>query len=231
MIKIIIPISMIILVMGCYVTEPYGEDEYFESGYYLKTTMGDFRIYRSSRYVGVRFVEDTPPKIAEELTDEYYLTPVTMMEHRPDPRSWDAILDETIIIMKLPKGARLNNYLSNYPRTKAHSFGDLPEVQFCLPTYSSHKKGGPESRIYINDEIIARSPHPIDSLKRIVDEYGLELLQETDWGNYYNYKFRIGHNSPMNTLDLANDLFDMNLFDWATPNKWVYIQPGGYDVY
>lgn len=224
-------ILIILFLTGCYITVPIDDEEYFEGGYFFKTTMGDYEIYRSSRYVAVKFIEGITPEKAEQLSKGHNLTPVTMMHHESEPRKWDELLEVRIIIMKIPGGRRLEDYLSNYPRTKAHSFGDLPEVQFCLPTYSSHKEGGTESRIYINDEIIASSPHPTDSLNHIVDEYGLELLQETDWGNYYNFKFRIGHSSPMNTLDLANELFDMNLFDWATPNKWVYIQPGGYDVY
>ncbi len=224
-------ILIILFLTGCYITGPIDDEEYFEGGYFFKTTMGDYEVYRSSRYVAVKFVEGITPGKAEKLTKEHYLTPVTMMYHENDPRNWDELLEARIIIMRLPSEGRLENYLSNYPRNKVHCFGDLPEVQFCLPTFSLDKKGGPESRIYINDEIIESSPHPIDSLKHIVDEYGLELLQETDWGNYYNYKFRIGHNSPMYTLDLANELFDMHLFNWATPNKWVYIKPGSYDVY
>lgn len=224
-------IVIILIFTGCYITGPIDNEEYLEDSYFFKTTMGDYEIYRSSRYVAVKFVEGITPGKAEKLTKGYYLTPVTMMYHENDPRNWDELLEARIIIMRLPGEGRLENYLSNYPRNKVHCFGDLPEVQFCLPTFTLDKKGGPESRIYINDEINASCPHPIDSLIHIVDEYGLELLQEKDWGNYYNYTFRISHNSPMYTLDLANELFDMNLFNWATPNKWVYIQPGGYDVY
>jgi hypothetical protein len=166
-------IVIILIFTGCYITDPIDNEEYLEDSYFFKTTMGDYEIYRSSRYVAVKFVEGITPGKAEKLTKGYYLTPVTMMYHENDLKNWDELLEERIIIMRLPGEGRLENYLSNYPRNNVHCFGDLPEVQFCLPTFSLDKKGGPESRI----------------------------------------------------------LFDMHLFNWATSNKWVYIQPGGYDVY
>jgi hypothetical protein len=215
-----------LVIAGCSPFDPYEyiDDDEFEMVFTVLFPEDELKLYRSARYVGVKFAETVTPGYAEFLAREYSLTPVTMFHHFPGSGYWEERLSHSMIIMKIPGGATPDNYLSNYPRAMVRSFGDRPDVLYCLPTFATDLSGEPASRIYIDDIIVAYSRYEWKRIYPYIKKYNLELveIEDYDWMEHIFYTFRVTSKSPGNSLEIANILTSMEIFIWAVADKWQY---------
>ncbi len=225
----IIPFFGALVIAGCNVldSDHYIDHDEFDSIFTVLLPDTNLNLYRSSKYVGVKFTESVTPEIAEMLASEYSLTPVTMFHHFPVSGYWEGRLSKSIIIMKIPEGAKPDDYLSNYPRRWVRGFGDRPEVQFCLPTFAFNTSGAPESRLYIYDIVVAYSEFGLTRIYPHIKKYNLELVQidDYDWMENIFYTFRVTSKSPGNPLEIANELSRTKIFIWAVADMWQSMAP------
>jgi hypothetical protein len=204
------------------VIEGTEDEEQFESGFFIPTPSQRIDLYRSNKYVTVTFPESVTPDVAEQISAKYSLTPVQPYYHTP-VKDWGNNSLIYALFLKLPGGAELEDYLSNYPRMEVRSFGDIPEVQFCIPTFAYEDTGTPQSRRYVFDIIEASSVYPLEELETVLKAYSLNLLLSEFRGDTYYYMFRLTHKSPFYTLDMVQALYETELFRWVWPDGLFYM--------
>jgi hypothetical protein len=220
--KFIVILLAIVIYTGCSPIEPVvppGEEQ-FEGGFTVLSRSRD--LYRSNRYVAVKFVETVTPGDAEIIMREYSLTPVERFYHWRSSHRLGRKLMDPVIIMKLPKYAELENYLSNYPRIYNGNFGDLPEIKYCLPTFAVDTSGEPGSRVYISDLITVTTQYDANYVSSVFEEYYLEVITEIKVGEGFIIDIRVTPQSPKYPIDMANELHLMEEFVHATPSLWQY---------
>ncbi len=193
----------------------------FEPGYYKLTSVSKIDIYRCKSIVAVIFDTSVTQERAKFLVQNYGLTPIGMFDTTKLGDDWVEFIHTRIILMKLPKGAKLENYLSKFPRTSSQNFGDIAEVKFCLPVFALDSSGDPRQRLIYNHEIILSSK--VDSLTtlNVLEPYKLKYISKSEWSEY---KFEITHNSPSNSLSLSNSLYNHDEIKWSMPNGYAYIR-------
>ena len=211
---------LIILNEGCNLNDPEGVSSDFESGYYYTTTKGNITLYRSKLIIAVEFESSVSADEAKDIIQSYNLEPIKMFENTAYGDDWKKLIEDDIVLMKLPNGARLEDYLSSFPRTTNQKFGDIQEIKFCLPTFAFDSEGDPKSRFVINDEIIISSKVDSTLTLNILNDYNLILVHKNEWSEY---KFKLSNNSPANSLSISNSLYNHSEFNWSMPNGYAYI--------
>lgn len=211
---------LIILNQGCNLDESEGVSSDFESGYYYTTTTGNIALYRSNLIIAVEFESSITGEEAKGIIQTYNLEPIKMFENTAYGDDWEKLIEDDIVLMKLPNGAKLEDYLSSFPRTANQIFGDIQEIKFCLPTFASGSEGDPRSRFIINDEIEISSKVDSTLTLNILNDYNLIFVHKNELSRY---KFQLSNNSPANSLSISNSLYNHNEFNWSMPGGYVYI--------
>jgi len=212
---IIIFILVIVLCMGCDVNQT---DE--KSLYYFLNGQGSTELFRLNTIIAVIFEDDTNPTQADSLVSLYKLVPIKMFGSDSYKVDWEI---EDIVLMKLPEGEKIENYLSKFPRRSNQKFGDLPEVKFCLPVFAFDNSGDPRSRFIINERVAVSSGTDSINTMKILEPYKLNLIEKNAWSEY---RFELTHNSPANSLEISNMLYSYSEFNWSMPGCYAYISFG-----
>ena len=212
-------IFLILSTEGCNPTEPEDSSE-FEAGYYFTTTTGNLPLFRSKSIIAVEFESSVTSEEAKSIIQSYNLEPIKMFENTTYGNDWENLIEDDIVLMKLPKGAKLEDYLSTYPRTANQKFGNIQTVRFSLPTFAFNSEGDPRSRFIINDEILISSKVDSAETISIVSNYNLIFVNKNQFGEY---KFTLSRNSPANSLSISNTLYNHNNFNWSVPGSYAYI--------
>ena len=211
---------LIILNEGCNIIESEGVSSDFESGYYYTTTKGNITLYRSKLIIAVEFESSVTAEEAKGIIHTYNLEPIKMFENTAYGDDWEKLIEDGIVLMKLPNGAKLEDYLSSFPKATNQKFGDIQEIKFCLPTFAFDSEGDPRSRFIINDEIIVSSKVDSTLTLNILNDYNLIFVHKNEWSKY---KFKVSSNTPANSLSISNSLYKHSEFNWSTPNGYAYI--------
>jgi len=216
-------ILLICFIVGCDLHESDDTDiPEFEAGYYYTTSRGSIDLFRCNSLIAVIFDSSITVDRVSSIIQFYNLEPIMMFENNSYNVDWDRIIENDITLMKLPNGAILEDYLSTFPKKINQKFGDIQEVNFCLPVFALDSTGDPTSRFIINDEIIISSKVDSGSTLVILKDYNLVFVSKNEWSEY---KFKISHDSPANTLIISNSLYDHDEFNWSMPNGYAYISP------
>ncbi len=210
---------LILFIGGCDSTEP-GESSEFEAGYYYTTTTGKINLFRSRLIIAVEFENSVSAEGAKDIIQNYNLESIKMFENTPYGNDWESLINDDIVLMKLPKGAELEDYLTVYPRIANKKFGNLQSIKFSLPVFAFNSEGDPKSRFIINDEIIISSKVDSTETISIVSDYNLIFINKYQFGKY---KFALSENSPANSLSISNLLYNHSAINWAMPNGYAYI--------
>lgn len=207
---------------GCNLNQVEGEStNEFEPGFFYLTSVSKIDLYRCKSIVAVIFDTSVTSDTAKFLVQYYGLTPISMFDTTKLGDDWVELISTRLILMKLPKGAKLENYLSKFPRTSSQNFGDIAEVKFCLPVFALDSSGNPKRRLIFNHEIILSSK--VDSLTtlNVLEPYKLKYKSNSEWSEY---RFEITYNSPLNSLSLSNTLYNHPEIQWSVPNGYAYIR-------
>jgi len=212
---------LVLFISGCNSTEP-GDSSEFESGYYYTTTIGKISLFRSRLIVAVEFESSVSAEMAKDIIHTYNLEPIKMFENTPYGNEWEDLISDDVVLMRLPKGAKLEDYLTAYPRTTNQKFGNLQSIKFSLPVFAFNSDGDPRSRFIINDEILISSKVDSATTINIVSNYNLTFINKNPFVEV-QYKFALSDNSPANSLSISNLLYSHSEINWAMPNGYAYI--------
>jgi kexin len=105
----------------------------------------------------------------------------------------------------------------NFIFNKLIGIRSLQNVKQASPVFYTSKKKQPETRIVLTGEIIVRFPKECteDQIISIEKEYGLERLKSFDFSQN-TFLYRAG--DPLNSLEVANRLYESGRVDYAYPN-------------
>jgi len=128
--------------------------------------------------------------------------------------------------MQLPSDAELDDLLTQYPTPSDYnSFGNNPMITFCIPTYAFPTyPDSIESRVFMGDEICVKTSKDSSLVEDYITPLGVEIVRKKENGRY---TLRITQNSYMNTLDMANYLYENGFFDYALPDFIAFLEPDG----
>ncbi|MDO8550698.1 MAG: hypothetical protein Q7S39_11190 [Ignavibacteria bacterium] len=212
-------IVIVALCGGCEVNQPDEKSE-FEPGYYILNGQGKTDLFRSNTLVAVIFENNVTPEQADSIVRMYGLVPIELFDTVSYGKDWDELIEEDVIVMKLPDDAKLDDYLTTFPRSSNQKFGDITEIKFCLPVFAFDNSGNPRSRFIINDELIISSKTDSLNTLGILEPYNVEFIRMGLGGEYI---VRITHNSPANNLTISNMLYSHPEFNWVVPNAYANI--------
>jgi hypothetical protein len=213
-------VMLIIPYAGCNIIQPEEINKIeFEPGFFYDTDSGRIDLFRINSLVAVMFDSNITAENAKNIIHSFNLKPTEMFENMDYRADWNKIISDYIVLMKLPDGAKLEDYLSTFPRSNSNNFSDQEEVNYCLPVFAFDASGDPHSRFIINDEIIVSSKVDSITTMGILESYNLSLYQMTLGLEYW---MKLSNNSPANSLEISNSLNEYSEFKWSMPNAYSY---------
>lgn len=219
-------VALLVTFTGCDVVgedSPPLENGEFESGYFYYSDSRKIELHRSHRIVAVQFHKDVSVDRAKELARAYNLQ--LFERFQPGGGNWAELLDHDLILFRLPEDAKLDDYVTEYPKSQSmRGFGNQTEVRFAVPSYAFQPSGDLKHRLFIFDEIIAKSTKQEEQVRAYAAMHGLEVLAVDEWGEYV---LRVTVESPNSTLPMANDIYESDMFVWSVPNAYTPgLRPG-----
>ena len=110
----VVILFLIVFIGGCNSTESEDDLLDFESGFYYKhSAAGQIDLFRSKSIVAVEFSSNISAEEAKNIIQAYRLEPIKMFEHTPYGNNWDDLINEDLVLMRLPIGAKLEDYLTH----------------------------------------------------------------------------------------------------------------------
>lgn len=208
-------LSLLLLSSGCALVDSEMRDEFVDGSFYYNG-IGDtkLKLFKSTEAVTVKFAEDVSGQEAKKLSRQYGLT--LFHENQVQINSWEEIVGDRYIVMRLPADGNLEDFLTSYPKdAQTTSFGNHPFVRFCLPSFARDRSGDEESRLFMTDRFAAKAEADLSKIKAFSRKYNVEIVSAPD--RLGNMLLRITPKSPQNPLQLANLFHESELFTWAHP--------------
>jgi hypothetical protein len=228
-ILIVTLLCCVVLICGCLNNNPcgYAPIDGFQAGYFYYSDNRKIPLLLCLDVVSVKFNNDVSLDEATELLSSFELSLFSdYYDEFYDPVNWSDLFEEKYLIMQLPSGAKLDDFLTHYPKTsERNSFGNHPMIKFCIPSYAFPTyPDSIGSRVFMGDEISVKTSKDSSLVSDCITQYGLEIIEKKNYGCYL---LRITQSSQMNTLDMANHLYEGEFFDYSLPNFIAMIELDG----
>jgi hypothetical protein len=200
--------------------------EYYDDGSFYYYFDEKIKIYPSNSVMLLKFKDNISPVVAKKILNDYDL--VFYSKLYSDDVNIDTLINNNErIVIRLNNGRNtIDNIITRYPKVNysAPRFGNLPEVELCLKSYSTDGSDKDSKRIFINGEIVFKVINDTISVDSLLKRYSLRLSPIEHLGENV-YSCDLTEYSPKDPLKIANELHvDSNVL-WATPNFSFFFYP------
>ena len=196
--------------------------EYYDDGSYYYYQNSKIKLYTSNSIMLLKFKDNITSTKAKDLLNDYHLK--FYSEIYSNGVSIDTIINNNeIIVIKIPAVRNsINNYKTIYPKINysLSHFGNLPEVEYCLPTYSTDGSQKNNKRVFLTEDILFKTRDNI-SIDNILQKYKLKLIPKEYLGEKV-YFCELTENSPKGPLRTANEIQEESNIEWSTPDFIVF---------
>jgi len=200
--------------------------EFYDDGSFYYYFDEKIKIYPSNSVMSVKFKDDLSPIEVNKILKDYHLEFYSELYSKEMNINSLINNNENIVVKLNDRRNTANNFITRYPKVNfsASRFGNIPEVKYCLPSYSTDGSDKDSKRIFITDDLrfkfLADSNHVEDILQR----YNLNLIPREYLGENV-YLCEVTEYSPKDPLNTANELQEESNILWATPDFYFFFRP------
>jgi hypothetical protein len=200
--------------------------EYYDDGSFYYYFDEKIKIYPSNSVMSLKFKDNISPAAAKKILKDYDLEFYSKLY--PDDINIDTLINiNERIVIKLNSGRNsANNIITRYPKVNYSGthFGNLPEIEHCLKSYSTDGSDKDSKRIFITGEIVFEVISDTLSVDSILKKYSLKLSPIEHLGEN-TYSCDLTDFSSKDPLKLANELHIDPKVLWASPNFFFFFYP------
>ena len=194
------------------------DPEYYDDASYYYYENGKITLYPSNSLLLLKFKDSTTLDIAKEIIRKYHLELPSLY---PGGINYESLLNANQpIVIKIPKGRNpFNNFITKYPKINYSSprLGNLPEVEYCLQTYSTDGSKYVSRRVFFTNRISFKVADSSVSIDDLLNRYGLRLIP-TEYMGQDVYLCELTDYSPKDPLRTANELHENPNVIWSEPD-------------
>lgn len=193
--------------------------EYNDDGSFYYYQNGKIKLYTSNSIMLLKFKDNVSLTRAKNLLKKYHL------EFYSELYSSQTIIDSLInrheiIVIKIPSIRNsINNYKTIYPKINHSSthFGNLLEVEYFLPSYTTDGSQNNSVRVFITEDILFKVTTDNISIENILHKYKLKFIPKEYLGENV-YFCQLTKNSTKDPLSIANEIHEESNIEWSSPD-------------
>ncbi|MFZ1291443.1 MAG: hypothetical protein WAR79_15215 [Melioribacteraceae bacterium] len=193
--------------------------EYYDGGSFYYYQNGKIKLYTSNSIMLLKFEDNVSLNVAKNLLKKYHLE--FYSEIYSSGTNIDTLINRhDIIVIKIQSVRNsINNYKTMYPKVNHSStnFGNLKEVEYFLPSYTTDGSQNNNDRVFITEDILFKVNSDNISIENILQKYKLKLIPKEYLGENV-YFCELTENSPKDPLSIANEIHEESNIEWSSPD-------------